>query len=260
MELKNIIENYEYFKQVEENDKEIINIIDTYQGKAQKKYRNFCKIGFIALFLFPLIPTILISSTPPIKVLIYAGTLIFMIILTFTLFHFKIQKSKNIIKNQNKIVDFLFDDKIIFSSEKVQVVNDIISEKFSNEEMEDIIYFKKHKNTLTHNLIMTHHRKEIENPFKNLYVDFFEKKYAEIPKEDVLVSIFEDSDIKEVESIDKKYLENFLDNLDIKYREKIINILDQKIETLKEEESKKEDKVLERIYTNKEKNKIIKEI
>ena len=125
-------------------------------------------------------------------------------------------------------------------------------------------YYQKHKNNFVHDLIMKNHKKEIENPYKKLYTELFEEIYLKTKKEDVLIYIFNDSSIDDIESINKTDLENFISNLENEYKIQIIDILNNKLlekeKLLKEEESKNKDKVLDKLYQNKNKNKILKEI
>lgn len=263
MNLKKIVNNYKYFDNINNKNKEIFDIMDTYQGKEQKRFLKLIKALPILFILIPFIPTFLILASPVINVFIYFGTLIFLILSTFAFAHLKFKKP-NIIKNKNKIIDYMFNDKFIIAQKKIQKINDILSEKFNEEEMDDIIYFQKHKNNFVHDLIMKNHKKEIENPYKKLYTELFEEIYLKTKKEDVLIYIFNDSSIDDIESINKTDLENFISNLESEYRNKIIDILNNKLlekeKLLKEEESKSKDKVLEKLYENKNKNKILKEI
>ncbi len=263
MNLKEIINNYKHFDNINEKDKEIFNIMDTYLNREQKKFRILIKTLPILFILIPFIPTFLILSSAVMNVFIYFGTLICLILLTFTFAHLKFKKT-NIIKNKNKIIDYMFNDKFIIAPKKIQKINDIFSEKFNEEEMDDIIYFQKHKNNFVHDLIMKNHKKEIENPYKKLYTELFEEIYLKTKKEDVLIYIFNDSSIDDIESINKTDLENFISNLENEYKIQIIDILNNKLlekeKLLKEEESKSKDKVLDKLYKNKNKNKILKEI
>tara|TARA_Y100001960_G_scaffold326051_1_gene409590 strand:+ start:1366 stop:2157 length:792 start_codon:yes stop_codon:yes gene_type:complete len=263
MNLKKIVNNYKYFDNINNKNKEIFDIMDTYQGKEQKRFLKLIKALPILFILLPFIPTFLILASPVINVFIYFGTLICLILFTFIFAHLKFKKT-NIIKNKNKIIDYMFNDKFIIAPKKIQKINDILSEKFNEEEMDDIIYFQKHKNNFVHDLIIKNHKREIENPYKKLYTELFDEIYLKTKKEDVLIYIFNHSSIYDIESIDKTDLENFISNLENEYKIQIIDILNNKLlekeKLLKEEESKNKDKVLDKLYQNKNKNKILKEI
>ena len=94
MNLKKIVNNYKYFDNINNKNKEIFDIMDTYQGKEQKRFLKLIKALPILFILLPFIPTFLILASPVINVFIYFGTLICLILFTFIFAHLKFKKPK----------------------------------------------------------------------------------------------------------------------------------------------------------------------